>query len=58
MTAWGEEASILGLARGLDSQDVVFTQYREQLLLYDRGFGIDKLIASCVGNHLCNNKGR
>lgn len=29
MTCSGEEGSILGLAWGLDKEDIVFSQYRE-----------------------------
>ena len=57
MSAWGEEASILGLGWGLDFGDTVFSQYWEQLIFYDRGCSLDSLIASCVGNHKCKNKG-
>lgn len=58
MTAFGEEAAIVGSAAGLASQDEVFLQYRETGLLTYRGFTIAQMISQCMGNQEDPLKGR
>ncbi|KAH8825054.1 thiamine diphosphate-binding protein [Flagelloscypha sp. PMI_526] len=50
MTAYGEEATIIGSAAALDPQDEVLGQYREMGVLLWRNFGLDKIMAQCFGN--------
>jgi 2-oxoisovalerate dehydrogenase E1 component alpha subunit len=58
MTSFGEEAAVVGSAAALQLQDEVFLQYREAALLAYRGFGVDKMIAQCMGNIEDPLKGR
>ncbi|ORC84191.1 putative 2-oxoisovalerate dehydrogenase alpha subunit,putative [Trypanosoma theileri] len=58
MTSYGEEASIVGSAAGLQPQDEVFLQYREGALLTYRGYTIQEVVAQCMGNIECELKGR
>ncbi|KAF9452904.1 branched-chain alpha-keto acid dehydrogenase E1-alpha subunit [Macrolepiota fuliginosa MF-IS2] len=50
MTAYGEEATIIGSAAALASDDEVLGQYREMGVLLWRGFTIDDVMAQCFGN--------
>lgn len=50
MTAYGEEAAIIGSAAALENDDEVLGQYREMGVLLWRGFGIDNVMAQCFGN--------
>ncbi|KAJ2916143.1 hypothetical protein MD484_g4274, partial [Candolleomyces efflorescens] len=50
MTAYGEEATIIGSAAGLDKEDEVLGQYREMGVLLWRGFSLDNVMAQCFGN--------
>ncbi|KAK2465733.1 hypothetical protein APHAL10511_002277 [Amanita phalloides] len=50
MTAYGEEAAIIGSAAALANDDEVLGQYREMGVLLWRGFGIDNVMAQCFGN--------
>ncbi|KAF8903173.1 branched-chain alpha-keto acid dehydrogenase E1-alpha subunit [Gymnopilus junonius] len=50
MTAYGEEATIIGSAAALEMDDEVLGQYREMGVLLWRGFSIDKVMAQCFGN--------
>lgn len=50
MTAYGEEATIIGSAAALASDDEVLGQYREMGVLLWRGWGIDPAMAQCFGN--------
>ncbi|RDB17954.1 2-oxoisovalerate dehydrogenase subunit alpha, mitochondrial [Hypsizygus marmoreus] len=50
MTAHGEEATIIGSAAALASDDEVLGQYREMGVLLWRGFGLDNVMAQCFGN--------
>ncbi|KAA1469793.1 branched-chain alpha-keto acid dehydrogenase E1-alpha subunit [Dentipellis sp. KUC8613] len=50
MTAYGEEATIVGTAAGLANDDEVLGQYREMGVLLWRGWGIDSAMAQCFGN--------
>lgn len=50
MTAYGEEATIIGSAAALANDDEVLGQYREAGVLLWRGFGLDNIMAQCVGN--------
>ncbi|KAH9597752.1 Dehydrogenase [Trypanosoma melophagium] len=58
MTSYGEEASIVGSAAGLQPQDEVFLQYREGALLTYRGYTIQEIVAQCMGNIEGELKGR
>ncbi|KIJ62617.1 hypothetical protein HYDPIDRAFT_30214 [Hydnomerulius pinastri MD-312] len=49
MTAYGEEATIIGSAAALENDDEVLGQYREMGVLLWRGFGIDAAMAQCFG---------
>lgn len=40
MTSTGEEASVVGSASGLEDNDLVYSQYREQGVLMYRGWSI------------------
>jgi 2-oxoisovalerate dehydrogenase E1 component alpha subunit len=51
MTAYGEEATIIGSAAALANDDEVLGQYREMGVLLWRGFGINAAMAQCFGNH-------
>jgi 2-oxoisovalerate dehydrogenase E1 component alpha subunit len=50
MTAYGEEATIVGTAAALLPNDEVLGQYRELGVLLWRGWGIDAAMAQCFGN--------
>lgn len=50
MTSYGEEATIIGSAAALASDDEVLGQYREMGVLLWRGFGIDDVMAQCFGH--------
>ncbi|KAL0073229.1 thiamine diphosphate-binding protein [Phycomyces blakesleeanus] len=57
MTHYGEEA-LIGIAAALDSEDVVFGQYREAYMFLYRGLTVDECVSQCFGNELDMNKGR
>lgn len=50
MTNFGEEASHIGSAAALESQDLIYGQYREAGVLVWRGFTIEQFIDQCYGN--------
>ncbi|KAF9013298.1 branched-chain alpha-keto acid dehydrogenase E1-alpha subunit [Cyathus striatus] len=50
MTAYGEEATIIGSAAALEDDDEVLGQYREVGVLLWRGFTLDNVMAQCFGN--------
>ncbi|KAH9851632.1 branched-chain alpha-keto acid dehydrogenase E1-alpha subunit [Lenzites betulinus] len=52
MTAYGEEAAIIGSAAALAPDDEVLAQYRESGVLLWRGFGYDNVMNQCFGTHL------
>lgn len=58
MTCFGEEACVIGTAAGLEKEDMLYTQYREQGAHYWRGFTIDQMISQCIGNSADEGKGR
>ncbi|KAH7914284.1 thiamine diphosphate-binding protein [Hygrophoropsis aurantiaca] len=59
MTAYGEEATIIGSAAALAPDDEVLGQYREMGVLLWRGFGINAIMAQCFGNQEdASGKGR
>lgn len=58
MTAFGEEATHFGSAAALDSDDVIYAQYREAGVLMWRGFNYDDFCNQCYSNHLDYGKGR
>ncbi|TRM64141.1 thiamine diphosphate-binding protein [Schizophyllum amplum] len=47
---YGEEATVVGAAAALEPHDEVLGQYRESGVLLWRGFGIDNIMAQCLGN--------
>ncbi|EKM51616.1 uncharacterized protein PHACADRAFT_212250 [Phanerochaete carnosa HHB-10118-sp] len=55
MTAYGEEAAILGSAAALAADDEILGQYREMGALLWRGFSYDEVMAQCFGN--CEDTG-
>ncbi|KAI5830744.1 hypothetical protein K523DRAFT_271459 [Schizophyllum commune Tattone D] len=50
MTAYGEEATVVGAAAALEPHDEVLGQYRESGVLLWRGFGLDNIMGQCLGN--------
>ncbi|KAG8969999.1 hypothetical protein FRC03_012452 [Tulasnella sp. 419] len=59
MTSYGEEASVVGSAAALEPTDEVLGQYREMGVLVWRGFGLENIMAQCLGNELdASTKGR
>lgn len=59
MTAYGEEATIIGTAAALLPDDEVLGQYRELGVLLWRGWEIDSAMAQCFGNEQdTSGKGR
>ena len=58
MTNYGEEATHIGSASALDSNDLVYAQYREAGVLLWRGYTLDEMMNQCYGNHLDPAKGR
>lgn len=58
MTSYGELATTIGTAAGLNNEDLIFPQYREQGAIIWRGFTVQDMINNCMGNIYDNNKGR
>ena len=58
MTCFGEEATVIGSAAGLETADHVFAQYREHGVLLWRGQTFQEFADQCYGNHRDYNKGR
>lgn len=58
MTHYGEEAASVGSAAALNTDDLVFSQYREAGVLHWRGVSLDQLINQCFGNEEDLGKGR
>ena len=58
MTSHGEEAAVIGSAAGLEQQDAIFPQYREQGALMWRGYTLDQMLDQCMGNSQDPAKGR
>eukprot|EP00892_Ulva_mutabilis_P010470 jgi/Ulvmu1/7796/UM004_0025.1 len=58
MTCTGEEASIVGSAAALESDDVIFCQYREHAAFLWRGFTVQEMANQCFGNAGDPSKGR
>ncbi|XP_065217668.1 2-oxoisovalerate dehydrogenase subunit alpha, mitochondrial [Planococcus citri] len=58
MTHYGEEAASVGSAAALNSDDLVFSQYREVGVLHWRGVPLDDLINQCFGNEEDLGKGK
>ena len=50
MTAHGEEATLVGSAAALRTEDPVFAQYREAAVLLWRGFSVQQCVHQCYGN--------
>src|ERR1700722_9870057 len=50
MTAYGEEATIIGSAAALQHDDEVLGQYREMGVLLWRDFPLDNIFGQCFGN--------
>ncbi|TST73068.1 2-oxoisovalerate dehydrogenase subunit alpha, mitochondrial [Bagarius yarrelli] len=58
MTNYGEEGTHIGSAAALNSNDLLFGQYREAGVLLYRGFPLDLFMAQCYGNADDLGKGR
>lgn len=58
MTCFGEEATVIGSAAGLETIDHVFSQYREHGVLLWRGQTMQEFADQCYGNLSDYNKGR
>ena len=58
MAALGEEAASVGGAAGLQDQDMIMTQYREQGALMFRGFSIENFMNQMFSNSKDLGKGR
>lgn len=58
MTNYGEEATHIGSAAGLDAQDLIYGQYREAGVLMYRGFTLDQFMNQCYANVEDGGKGK
>ncbi len=58
MAALGEEATTVGGAAGLESQDMIMGQYREQGALMFRGFSLENFMNQLFSNEKDLGKGR
>jgi len=58
MTALGEEAASVGGAAGLEDQDMIMAQYREQGALMYRGFALEDFMNQMFSNEKDLGKGR
>ena len=58
MAALGEEAASVGGAAGLEPQDMIMTQYREQGVLMFRGFSLEDFMNQMFSNEKDLGKGR
>lgn len=58
MTNYGEEGTHIGSASALQSDDLIYGQYREAGVLVWRGFTIEQFIDQCYGNAADEGKGR
>ncbi|WP_189376143.1 thiamine pyrophosphate-dependent dehydrogenase E1 component subunit alpha [Thalassotalea profundi] len=58
MAALGEEAASVGGAAGLEDQDMIMAQYREQGALIYRGFSLENLMNQMFSNEKDLGKGR
>ena len=58
MTSNGEEASTVGAAAGIEDDDFIYPQYREQGALLYRGYTIKEMANQLRGNHFDAGKGR
>lgn len=58
MTNYGEEASHIGSAAALTTNDLIYGQYRESGVLLWRGFTLNELMNQCYGNVEDLGKGR
>ena len=58
MTSHGETATTVGAAAALDSNDLIFPQYREQGTFLWRGYTIEQIVNQCMGNCKDLGKGR
>lgn len=58
MTCEGEEALVTGSVAGLNFEDSIYPQYREQAAFLFRGFTTDQMVNQLTGNYLDLGKGR
>ncbi|CAJ0580997.1 unnamed protein product, partial [Mesorhabditis spiculigera] len=58
MTNFGEEGNHVGSAAALESQDLVYGQYREVGVLMWRGFPLEQFMHQCYGNSMDIGKGK
>jgi 2-oxoisovalerate dehydrogenase E1 component alpha subunit len=58
ITALGEEAASVGGAAGLEAQDMIMAQYREQGALMFRGFSLEQFMNQMFSNEKDLGKGR
>ncbi len=58
MSALGEEAASVGSAAGLEPQDMIMAQYREQGALMFRGFSLEQFMNQMFSNEKDLGKGR
>jgi len=58
MTNYGEEATHIGSAAALKSDDLVYGQYREAGVLMYRGFSLEQFMNQCYGNSGDGGKGK
>jgi 2-oxoisovalerate dehydrogenase E1 component alpha subunit len=58
MAALGEEAASVGGAAGLQPQDMIMSQYREQGALMFRGFSLENFMNQMFSNEMDLGKGR
>lgn len=58
MTSQGEEGTCVGSASALESEDVVFTQYREAGVFVQRGFTFENFMSQLFANSKDPGSGR
>ncbi|MCY4329153.1 MAG: thiamine pyrophosphate-dependent dehydrogenase E1 component subunit alpha [Endozoicomonadaceae bacterium] len=58
MQCTGEEAAVTASTSGLNDNDMIFSQYREQAAMHYRGFSIDEFMNQMFSNERDYGKGR
>lgn len=58
MSSFGEAGCTVSVGAGLQDQDYIFPQYREQGTFIWRGYPLEEIINQCMGNCMDAAKGR
>lgn len=58
LTAYGEEAALIGSAAALDKEDLIMGQYREAAVLMWRDLPLSDFMNQCLANMHDKGKGR